>query len=60
MDVKQRCIVFLHKLGVTILYTGLTKIQKELEEVGKICASTPKGLNETPPLLQAKGIAEAS
>ena len=59
MGVKQRCIAFFHKLGVTILYTGLIKIQKELKEVGKICVSTPEGLNKTPLSLQTESIVEA-
>ena len=40
-----------YKLGVIILYTGLAKIQKELEEVSRVYTSTLKGLDETPPLL---------
>ena len=38
------------------MYTGLAKIRKELEEVGRVYASTLKGLDKTPPLLQAEGI----
>jgi hypothetical protein len=34
-----------------ILYTSLTKIQKELEEVGRVYTFILKGLDETPPLL---------
>jgi len=60
MGVKQKCIALLYKLGVTILYTGLAKIQKELEEVGRVCTFTLKGLNETPLLLQTEGTVKVS
>jgi hypothetical protein len=60
MGVKRRCITLLHELGVTISYTGLAKIRKELEEVGRVCASTLEGLDETPPSLRAEGIVEVS
>ena len=43
-----------------ILYTGLAKIQKELEEVGRVYTFILKGLNKTPLLQQAKGIVKAS
>jgi hypothetical protein len=42
------------------LYTGLAKIQKELEEVSRVYASTLKGLDKTPPLLRAEGIVKVS
>jgi len=60
IGVKQRCIALFYKLGVIILYTGLAKIQKELEKIGKVCVSTFKGLNEMLPLLQTKGIIKIS
>jgi hypothetical protein len=60
MGVKRRCIALLHELGVTISYTGLAKIRKELEEVGRVCASTLEGLDETPPSLRAEGTVEVS
>jgi hypothetical protein len=45
-------------LGVIILYISLAKIQKELEEVGKVYAFTLEGLDKTPSLLQAEGTVE--
>jgi hypothetical protein len=42
------------------LYTSLAKIQKELEEVGRVYTSTLKGLDKTPPLLRVEGIVEVS
>ena len=60
MGVKRRCIALLHELGVTISYTGLAKIRKELEEVGRVCAFTLEGLDETPPSLQAESTVEVS
>jgi hypothetical protein len=42
------------------LYTGLAKIQKELEEIGRVYTSTLKGLDETPLLLRAEGIVKVS
>ena len=51
MGIKQRCVALLYKLGVTILYTSLAKIRKELEEVGKVYTSILEGLDKTPPLL---------
>ena len=43
-----------------ILYTSLAKIQKELEEVGKVYTFTLKGLDETPSSLQAEGTVKVS
>ena len=43
-----------------ILYTGLAKIQKELEEVGRVYTFTLKGLDKTPFLLQAEGTVKIS
>ena len=60
IGIKRRCIILLYKLGVIILYTGLAKIQKELEEVGRVCASTLKGLDKTPPSLRVEGIVKVS
>jgi hypothetical protein len=48
MGVKRRCITLLHGLGITISYTGLTKIRKELEAVGRVCDSTLEVSDEEP------------
>jgi hypothetical protein len=47
-------------LGVTILYTSLAKIQKELEEVGRVYIFTLKGLDKMPSSLQVEGTVKVS
>lgn len=37
LGVKRRCLGLLHRLGITISYSGLSKIRKELEGVGRVC-----------------------
>ena len=58
VGVKRRTIKLLHGLGVTISYTNLTKIQKELEVVGRVCDSTPEVSNKVPPSPPAEGDVE--
>ena len=48
MGVKQRTIALLHGLGITISYTSLTKIRKELEVVGRVRDSMPEVSYEAP------------
>ena len=58
MGVKRRTIDLLHGLGIIISYTGLTKIRKELEVVGRVCDSTPEVSNKVPPSPPAEGDVE--
>ena len=56
MGVKRRCIALLHELGITVSWTTLAKIQKELEEVGRVRDFTLDNFNKVARALQAGSV----